>query len=137
MPSLSSLLSVLLAFAVAGTCLDSRAEEVVVMSSVAAKSALELIIPEFERTTGPRVNARYGTAADLKGLIEKGALCDVALLTAAAVDELIKQGKLALASRTPVFKSGVGVAGRQGTSPPHIASSDEFKSTLLSARSIA
>jgi molybdate transport system substrate-binding protein len=68
--------------AVLSLSVPARADEVVVFSTTAAKSAVELIVPEFERATGHKVQAKFGTAAELKGFIEKGASCDVALLTA-------------------------------------------------------
>ena len=47
-------------------------------------------------------SARYVDDANLKVQIEKGEPFDVAILTAAEVDDLIKQGKLAAATRAGI-----------------------------------
>lgn len=114
----------------------SWADEVVVFSTTAAKSAVELIVPEFERATGHRVQTKFGTAAELKGFIEKGASCDVALLTAGAVDDLIKGARLNASSRAVIFKSGVGIAGKVGVPAPPVSTAEELKAALLAAKAI-
>jgi molybdate transport system substrate-binding protein len=71
----------------------------------------------------------------LKTQIEEGAAFDVAVVTDAVADELIKQGKLA--SRTALARSGIAVAIRKGAPKPELRSMDDFKKMLLSAKSIA
>ena len=115
---------------------NSRAAEVAVFSTVAAKAALEEIAPAFERESQHKVLLRFATAGELKTEIEKGAPCDVALLTAAAIDDLITQGRLSQASRTNIARSGVGVAVKQGANAPSITTTEEFKQALGSAQSI-
>lgn len=114
----------------------AHADEVVVFSTSAAKSAVELIVPEFERATGHKVLTKFGTAAELKGFIEKGASCDVALLTAGAVDDLIKGTRLSAPSRAVIFKSGVGIAGKLGSPAPLVSTPEELKAALLAAKVI-
>ena len=76
-----------------------QAAEIRVFSSNAIKSVLEALAPEFEKASGHKIAFTYETAAVLKTEIEKGAAFDVAILTAAGIDDLIKQGKIAAASR--------------------------------------
>ena len=115
----------------------ARADTLVVFSTVAAKGALDLIAPEFERAHGHTLRLRFGTAAELKSEIEKGAPFDVALLTTAAVDDLIKQSRLAAGSKTLVFQSGVGAAIRRGSPSSKIDTPEELKSLLLAVKSVA
>ena len=116
---------------------DSQAAEVVVMGTVAAKSVLEEIAPAFERGSKHKLILRIATAAELKAEIEKGAPCDVALLTVAAVDDLIKQGRLIQSTKIDVAKSGVGIAVKKGAITPPITTGEELKQAMLSAKSIA
>ena len=116
---------------------DSQAAEVVVMGTVAAKSVLEEIAPAFERDSKHKLVLRIATAAELKAEIEKGAPCDVALLTVAAVDDLIKQGRLIQSTKINVAKSGVGIAVKKGAITPPITTVEEIKQAVLSAKSIA
>ena len=115
----------------------AQADSLVVFSTVAAKGALELIAPEFERTQGRSVRLRFGTAAELKTEIEKGAPFDVALLTTAAIDDLIKQSRLVAASKALAFQSGVGAAIRKGAPATKIDTPEELKGLLLAVKSVA
>jgi len=112
-----------------------RAAEIKLLSTNALKSVVEELAPQFEKTTGNKLAITWGTAATLKVEIEKGAAVDVALLTDAGVDDLIKQGKLA--ARTPIAGSGIGVAIHKGAPKPDLSSTEGFKKMLLSAKSIA
>lgn len=113
----------------------AHAAEVRVLSSNAAKTVLEELAPQFEKSSEHKLVLVFGTAAGLKTEIEKGAAVDVALLTDGAVDDLIKQGKLG--SRAALARSGAGVAIRKGAAKPDISSTDAFKKTLQDAKSIA
>lgn len=113
------------------------ADQLTVYSTVAAKGALELITPEFERASGHTLQLKFGTAAELKAQIEKGAAFDVALLTSAAIDDLIKQLRIAPGSKLVVFKSGVGIAAKKGAVAPAVTSSEELKAAVLGAKAVA
>lgn len=106
-------------------------------STVAAKGALELIKPDFERANGHTVRLHFGTAAELKAEIEKGAPFDVALLTTAAIDDLIRQSRLVAGSKALVFQSGVGAAMRKGPPAVKINTPEELKALLLSVKTVA
>jgi molybdate transport system substrate-binding protein len=129
-------LAAFMPFVLAAFAQDARADQIVVYSSIAARGALELIAPEFERSSGHVVKLKFGTSGDLKSEIEKGAACDAVLLTTAVVDDLIRQNHLAPASRTVVFTSGVGVGVRKGAATPSVATADDLKAVLLKAKSV-
>jgi molybdate transport system substrate-binding protein len=113
----------------------AQAAEIKVLSSNAVKTVLEELGPQFEKSSGHKIAITWGTAAALKTDIEKGAAVDLAILTDAGIDDLIKQGKLA--SRTALARSGIAVAIRKGAPKPDLGSADAFKKLLLSAKSIA
>jgi molybdate transport system substrate-binding protein len=69
--------------------------------------------------------------------IEKGTAFDLAILGPAAIDDLIKQGKLLGATRADVVRSGIGVAIRKGAPKPELGSTDAFKRAVVNAKSIA
>ncbi len=60
----------------------------------------------------------------------------MAILTAAFVDDLIKQGKLDGATKTPLARSGLGFAIRKGAPKPDVGTTDALRRTLLDAKSI-
>jgi molybdate transport system substrate-binding protein len=115
---------------------DAGAAEVKVLASTAIKTALEPLVREFETTTGIKVAASYGASGRLQPQIEKGAPCDLAILTAAAVDALAGNGNLIASSVTKVARSGAGVAVRKGAPKPDIASSESLRRALIDAKSI-
>jgi molybdate transport system substrate-binding protein len=113
-----------------------QAAEIVVLSPVMLKTVLEEVGPQFEQTTKHKLVFQFGQSAGLKAQIERGEVFDVAILTAAGIDDLIKQTKLASATRVDVAKSGVGVAIKKGAPKPDIATAEGFRQTLLAAKSI-
>jgi molybdate transport system substrate-binding protein len=91
----------------------------------------------LEKHLPPEVEVTFGTTADLKAGIEQGARFDVAILASAAIEELMQKGKLIADTCAEVGKSGAGVAIRKGARRPDLSSSEAFRRTLLSARSVA
>src|SRR4030088_3409718 len=75
-----------LGFAVAGATV--QAAEIKVISTIGVKMALPDIIAEFERTSGHKVSVTWGTASLLKTRILEGEAADVAVLTAAVINDL-------------------------------------------------
>jgi len=131
MQAKSSIVAAVLVAALAG---GTQAAEVKVLSSNAVKTALEELAPQFEKATEHKLVITFGTAAGLKTNIENGETFDVAILTAGAVDDLIRQGKVA--TRTDLVRSGAGVAVRKGAPKPDISTTDAFKRALIAAKSI-
>ena len=101
------------------------------------KSVMLELVPEFERNTGIKSVITWGSANGLLKELEAGAGGDLAILTAEAVDDLIKRGKVVAASRLDLARSGIGIAVRKGAGKPDIASPEALKRALLAARSIA
>ena len=114
---------------------SADAAEIKLLSSNALKTVLEDLGPKFEQSSGHKLAITWATAAQLKAQIEKGAPVDVAIITDAGVNDLIKQGKLA--SRTPLARSGIAIAVTKGAAKLDLKSADDFKKMLLSAKSIA
>ena len=124
------------AFAI-GLASGSQAAEIKVLSSNAIKTVLEELVPQFEKATEHKVALTLGTAAELKVAIEKGAPFDVAIGTAAGIDDLAKQGKVDADTKAALARSGVGVAVKKGAPKPDISTTEGFKKALLDAKSIA
>jgi molybdate transport system substrate-binding protein len=114
-----------------------QAVEIRVLSTNGLKAVVEELGPQFERATQHKLAVRFAPAAELKGQIEKGAAFDLAILTAAGIDDLTRQGKLAAPTRADVAKSGAGVAIRKGAPKPDLSTADAFKRSLLAAGSVA
>ena len=113
-----------------------EAAEIKVLSTNALKTVLEDLGPQFERSSGHQLSFHFGPTSELKTQIEKGATFDLALLTEATTDDLIKQAKVAAATRTAIARSSVGVAVRKGAPKPDLSSTEAFRRALLQAGSI-
>src|SRR5436190_6313364 len=113
------------------------APEIHVLCSLGLKSVVEALVPQFERTSGQKVVVEFGLAAQFKQQIEGGKDFDLAILTPALIDDLIKQSKMAADSRVVIARTGLGLMIRAGGRKPDVSSVDAFKRTLLGAKSIA
>jgi molybdate transport system substrate-binding protein len=112
------------------------ADDVRVLSSVAMRAVVEQLAPRFEADTRHRVVATFGLAAALKGRIEGGEAYDIAVLTPAQIDDLIKQGKAAAASRAVIARTGLGLMVKAGSPALDLGSVEAFTRTLLGARAL-
>ena len=121
-------------FATAAT--TANADEIRVLSSVGIKTVIDVLGPQFERTTKHKVMTTFDLAAALKTRIEGGEPFDVAILTPAMIDELISKGKIAPATRVEVARTGLGLMIRAGAPKPDVSTSEAFRKTLLGAKSI-
>jgi molybdate transport system substrate-binding protein len=107
------------------------------MSTNGVAGVLRELLPGFEQSTGAKVELVLDSSNGLLGRIAAGETADVAILTAEAIDDLTRQGKIAGGSRTDLARSAVGIAVRAGAPKPDIGSVEAFRRTLLAAKSIA
>ena len=114
-----------------------NAAEIKVISSNALKTVLQDLAPAFEKASEHKLVFTWGAAVPLKARIENDEAFDLAVLTVAGIDDLIKQGKLVGATRANLANSGAGVAVRKGAPKPDISTVEAFKRALLNAKSIA
>ena len=108
-----------------------------VLCSNGLKAVAEDLLPQFERATKHKVMVRYGLAATLKQQIERGEAFDVAFVTPAAMDDLVKGTKIAGDTRATIARSGLAIAIKAGARKPDITTTDAFKRALLDAKGIA
>jgi molybdate transport system substrate-binding protein len=115
----------------------ASAAGITVICSNGIKAVMEELVPRFEEATTHKVVIRYGLSAALKQQIDAGAPFDLAVLTPALLDDLIKQGKVAARTRVVLARSPIAIAIRAGTPKPDIATTEALTRTLLASTSIA
>jgi molybdate transport system substrate-binding protein len=115
----------------------AHAAEIKVLSTIGVRSLVEELAPQFNQQTGHKLVITFGIANVLKKQIEAGEPFDLSILTAAAADNLIKQGKLDAATHTNVARDGIGIAVCAGAPRPDIGSVEALKRVLLDIKSIA
>jgi molybdate transport system substrate-binding protein len=111
--------------------------EIKVMSSIATREAYNEIVPLFEKASGHKVTTIWAGTSEMMKRLGGGEVVDLAIVSAATIDALTKQGRLVPGSRTDIAKSGVGVAVRPGAPKPNLSSGEAVKKALLAAQSIA
>src|SRR5262245_14685779 len=110
--------------------------EIKVTSSGGLKAVISELAGAFERASGHKLTPVFGPPTAVKTRIEGGEAVDVAVMSAALIDDLVRQGKLRHGSRVTLARSGMGVAVRKGAPKPDIGSVEAFRRTLLAAKSL-
>jgi molybdate transport system substrate-binding protein len=110
--------------------------ELTVFCTLGLAGVMEVLGPAFEREAGVRLALRTGPTNAFKPDIAADAPFDLAILTAAAIDEFRASGRIAGGSRTDIARSCIGVTVPPGAQKPDIATVAAFKAALLAAPSI-
>jgi molybdate transport system substrate-binding protein len=114
----------------------ARASEIKLLCAVALHPAIDVLIPEFEKSSGHRVTVAYGNAGAIADRFQKGEVADLMINAAPLMDQVRAQDKVVFGDRIIIAKVGVGAFVRKGDAKPDISSADAFKRSMLAARSI-
>ena len=112
-----------------------QAAEIDAMITTAMKAAVDELASPFERASGHVLRITYGPSGGLARRLNAGEAADLVVVDSKALDELIKQGKVA-PDRSDVARTGIGIAVRKGAPKPDVSSADALRRTLLAAKSI-
>jgi molybdate transport system substrate-binding protein len=107
-----------------------------VLVSNGMKAAIEELQPQCEHTIGHPLALQFHSTAAVKKQIEAGEEFDVTIITTEAIDDLIKEGKIAAETRAKLVRSELGIGIRAGAAKPDISTSEALKRTLLETKSI-
>ena len=107
------------------------------LCTTALKSSLDVLLPQFERATGHKVEPSYGPSAQLTKRLTDGEAADAVVLTGPGFDDMTKVGKVNAASRLDIARSATMVAVKRGTPRPDISTLEKFKQAMLAAKSLA
>jgi molybdate transport system substrate-binding protein len=108
---------------------------IAVLSSLALKGVLEKFRPAFEQALAARLDLRFDATQAILARLAEGARADLLVLTAEALEELRKKGRVT--GVRALGSSGVGLAVRAGAPKPDIGSVEALERALLSAASVA
>ena len=106
------------------------------VSTLAVMGAMQELIARYKAAGSPIATDFAPTVALLERL-RAGEAADIAILTAQGIDDLIAEGIIKPGTRTDIARSFVGVAVKAGAPKPDIAPVEQFKATLLKARTVA
>ena len=110
----------------------ANSAEMQVLGSTGTYSFSHKMVPSFEAKSGNQLIASDDTSNIVLNRGKSGELSDLIILTRAAMDDLIKQGKVSQIGRTYILQSGIGVAIKTGSVIPNI--SQEFLQLMTDVR---
>jgi molybdate transport system substrate-binding protein len=113
-----------------------QAVELKVLSGNGPKAAVRELCAQFERSTGHKIELRFGVNPEVKQKIEAGETFDVVIGNPPIVDALIKD-RLVVGPRVDIGRAGLGVAVKSGAAKPDISSVESFKQALLKTKTVA
>jgi molybdate transport system substrate-binding protein len=114
----------------------ARADEITLVAPGGIKAAVEQMIPAFEKKTGHKVKATFGSGLGTKRQVAAGEPFDVPIVQPPYPD-VLASGHVVAGSETPLASVAVGVAVRPGQRKPDISTPDAVKRMLLAAKSIS
>ena len=116
--------------------MTSIAADITLLSGGAVEPGLHAAANAFEKQTGHSLKITFNTAPQIqKRIVEGGEKFDVLIAPPAVVDAVVKAG-LANAGGPTVGRVGLGVAMRDGSPVPDIASTEALKRAVLDADAI-
>ena len=129
-----SVIAAMLALASASSAQTQK--QISVSAWTLTQPAMDKLIPQFEKTSGYKVNVSYITGPASKERIVRGDIFDVAIM-AGPVGDVLASGQVVINSVKTLSGLKLSVTIRQGAPKPDISTLDAVKKTLLSAKSIA
>jgi molybdate transport system substrate-binding protein len=114
----------------------ARAAEIKLLCAVALHPAVDVLIPDFEKSSGHKVTIAYGNAGAIAERFLKGEAADLLINAAPLMDQLRAQGKVLAGDRIIIAKVGVSAFVRKGAAKPDMSSTEAFKRSMLAAKSI-
>ena len=131
---LSSALFVAFAFA---NPYGARAQtELPLIAPGGIRTSIEALIPGFERKTGYKVKATFGSGGGTRKQVVQGEAFDVPVVQP-PLQEVLASGNVVAGTQTPLASVSVGVAVRKGAPKPDISTPEAVKKMLLAAKSVA
>ena len=130
-----------LLIAVTLVCSGHCLAQVKVIMSGGFATAYQSALPEFEQTTGIVVTtgsgASQGNGPETIGAqLRRGVPADMVIMSREGLDDLIREGKIVEGTDVDLAQTPLGVAVRAGAPKPDIGTVEDFRQTLLNARSI-
>ncbi len=130
-----SIVAVLVLALVLGTP-SARAQTVITLIAPGgARAAIDALIPGFEKKTGYKVKATYGSGLGTKAQVAKGDPFDLPVVQP-PFPEVISSGNVVASTAKPLASVAVAVAVKKGAPKPDISTPEAVKKMLLAAKSI-
>ena len=114
----------------------ASASEVKLLSGGAIEPGVHAAAEAFHKQSGMKVNITFNTTPQMRARVAAGDVFDIVIAPPVAIDEFVKNGKVAVDAKVDVGRVGVGVAIRAGAPRPDISNAEAVKRTVLEAESL-
>ena len=114
----------------------AAAADLKILTTPALTEVWQELGPKFE-ATGHKLTIVYASSGAAAKRVTEGETADLIISTPAGIDALVKSGKVADGTNTPIASSGMGLAVLKGAPKPDISTPDAFKRALLAAKAVA
>lgn len=119
------------------TAVASCADQIRVFAGGAPQHALQVLAPEFERSTGHKLNFTFALVTAIQQKLAAGEEADLVLLPVPLLAASEKTLPFRSEGRTVLARVGIGVIVRQGAPLPDLSHPDHVRKLLLDARAVA
>jgi len=114
----------------------ARAAELKVIAGGGMTIPLKELAPQFERTSGHKVDIQFAATPELIKMATSGNPMDAAVVPVNVMKDAGARAKFAPEPTTDIARVGFGVAIKAGAPKPDVSTPDALKQTLLKAQSI-
>ena len=108
-----------------------------IISSMATQQLLADLLVQYATLSPQAVTVESVGGVDAAKRVHAGEAFDLVVLAGHAIGQLTEAGRLVAGSRADIVRSGVAIAVRAGAPRPAIATEDDIKRAVLSARSLS
>lgn len=112
------------------------AAEIRVLFPAGLKAVTDVLVPQFEKTSGHTISMSYANIGTLTDRVRKRETADMAVVSPRQWESLRKEELFSPDVRVRIAHVAVGVAVKKGASRPPVASNDDLRKTLLSVKSV-
>ena len=126
-----------MAVSILGGSFVARAQtETTLIAPGGIRAPLEVLIPRYEKKTGQKVKATYGSGGGTRKQVLNGEAFDVPVIQLPDAD-VRASGQVVADSVRPLASVAVGLAVPHGAPKPDISTAEALKKLLLSAKSFS
>jgi molybdate transport system substrate-binding protein len=112
------------------------AAEIRVLFPAGLKAATDVVVPQFEKSTGHTIRMSYANIGTLTERVRKRETADMAVVSPRQWESLRKEELFTPDLRVRIAHVAVGVAVKKGATRPAVGSNDDLRRTLLSMKSV-
>jgi molybdate transport system substrate-binding protein len=117
------------------TSIQAYAKELKILTGAGMTVPVKALAADYGKRTHIKVTVVSDTASGVQKRIEADEKFDLVIGTQQVMDRLTLEGKIAL-EHADLARMVAGIGAKAGTAKPAIATTDQFKATLLAAKSI-